>query len=171
MGNYDEYLEKAMDLADRAEDAAKDFADKAGVAAKDLKDKAEVVGLAKTLDKLGYEIWATRGTSTALWKAGIESNALYKIPLGSPNTLEVLHAPGHTDDSCAFWCEEGGFALVGDTVYEGGPGLTVFPTGDERRLYESIRKKLLPLPPSTVLLSGHSRPMTVEQLSRVVGRN
>lgn len=90
---------------------------------------------------------------------------------GSPNTLEVLHAPGHTDDSCAFWCEEGGFALVGDTVYEGGPGLTVFPTGDERRLYESIRKKLLPLPPSTVLLSGHSRPMTVEQLSRVVGRN
>ena len=53
-------------------------------------DKAEVVELAKTLDKLGYEIWATRGTSTALWKAGIESNALYKIPLGSPNTLDLI---------------------------------------------------------------------------------
>ena len=53
-------------------------------------DKAEVVGLAKTLDALGYEIWATRGTSTALWSAGIESNALYKIPLGSPNALDLI---------------------------------------------------------------------------------
>ena len=53
-------------------------------------DKDEVVRLAKTLDGLGYEIWATRGTSTRLWKAGIESNALYKIPLGSPNALDLI---------------------------------------------------------------------------------
>jgi len=53
-------------------------------------DKEEVVRLAKKLDALGYEIWATRGTSTALWKAGIESNALYRIPLGSPNTLDLI---------------------------------------------------------------------------------
>ena len=39
---------------------------------------------------MGYEIWATRGTSTALWKAGIESNALYRIPLGSPNALDLI---------------------------------------------------------------------------------
>ena len=53
-------------------------------------DKAEVVRLAKKLYALGYEIWATRGTSTSLWKAGIESNALYRIPLGSPNTLDLI---------------------------------------------------------------------------------
>ena len=53
-------------------------------------DKEAVVRLAKTLDDLGYEIWATRGTSTLLWKAGIESNALYKIPLGSPNALDLI---------------------------------------------------------------------------------
>jgi len=53
-------------------------------------DKAEVVALAKSLDALGYEIWATRGTSTALWRAGIESNALYRIPLGSPNALDLI---------------------------------------------------------------------------------
>ena len=53
-------------------------------------DKAEVVALARELDALGYEIWATRGTSTALWKAGVESNALYKIPLGSPNALDLI---------------------------------------------------------------------------------
>ncbi len=53
-------------------------------------DKEEVVRLAKKLDSLGYEIWATRGTSTALWNAGIESNALYRIPLGSPNALDLI---------------------------------------------------------------------------------
>ena len=53
-------------------------------------DKDEVVGLARQLDALGYEIWATRGTSTALWKSGVESNALYKITLGSPNTLDLI---------------------------------------------------------------------------------
>ena len=53
-------------------------------------DKEAVVRLAKTLDDLGYEIWATRGTSTLLWKVGIESNALYKIPLGSPNALDLI---------------------------------------------------------------------------------
>ena len=82
--------------------------------------------------------------------------------------LEVLHVPGHTDDSCAFFCEEACFALVGDTVYEGGPGLTVFPTGDAARLNESIRARLLALPDNTVLLSGHSRPMTVGRLKRAV---
>jgi len=53
-------------------------------------DKEEVVRLARKLYSLGYEIWATRGTSTALWKAGVESNALYRIPLGSPNTLDLI---------------------------------------------------------------------------------
>ena len=53
-------------------------------------DKDEVVRLAKQLDDMGYEIWATRGTSTALWKAGIESNALYRITLGSPNALDLI---------------------------------------------------------------------------------
>lgn len=89
-----------------------------------------------------------------------------RIPVGGiAGALEVLHVPGHTDDSCAFWCEQGGFALVGDAVYEGSPGLTVFPTGDGPRLRESIRKSILALLPDTMLLSGHSRPMTVAMLA------
>jgi carbamoyl-phosphate synthase large subunit len=53
-------------------------------------DKDAVVRLARQLDELGYEVWATRGTSTALWKAGVESNALYRIQLGSPNALDLI---------------------------------------------------------------------------------
>ena len=53
-------------------------------------DKAEAVDLARRLDEMGYEIWATRGTSTALWKAGVEANALYRITLGSPNAVDLV---------------------------------------------------------------------------------
>ena len=80
-------------------------------------------------------------------------------------TLQVLHVTGHTMDSVAYYDAVGGYALVGDTVYEGGPGLTVFPTGDAAQLEASIQGKLLALPHDTVLLSGHSHPITVAQLS------
>lgn len=53
-------------------------------------DKAAAIPLARRLDDLGYEIWATRGTSTALWKTGIECNALYRVALGSPNALDLM---------------------------------------------------------------------------------
>ena len=107
---------------------------------------------------------AGHGRATTLPGASKFANG-DRISVGSvEGALEVIHVPGHTDDSCAFWCEQEGFALVGDTVYEGGPGLTVFPTGDERMLHESIRSRILALPPETLLLSGHSRPMTVAQL-------
>ena len=86
-------------------------------------------------------------------------------------TLEVVHVPGHTRDSCAFYSAGTGVAFVGDTVYEGGPGLTVFPTGDEGALVSSIRGRLLALPDDTLLLSGHSRPMKVGDLrARVASR-
>ncbi|MBW3070167.1 MBL fold metallo-hydrolase [Actinomyces sp. 594] len=89
---------------------------------------------------------------------------------GSNVELEVLHVPGHTDDSCAFYCRRVGAALVGDTVYEGGPGLTVFPTGDADKLRASLDTRLLTLPDGTELLSGHSRPTTVARLRRAVRR-
>ena len=79
--------------------------------------------------------------------------------------MRVLHVPGHTLDSCVFYLREGNLAFVGDTVYEGGPGLTWYPTGDESLLLSSTRRKVLTLPPETVLLSGHSAPITVRQLS------
>ena len=53
-------------------------------------DKADVVEKAKTLQARGYEIWATRGTSTALWRAGVKAKALYRVSLGSPNAIDLI---------------------------------------------------------------------------------
>ena len=83
--------------------------------------------------------------------------------------LSVLHVPGHTEDSLVYVLDGAGIAFVGDVVYEGGPGLTIFPTGNGPELAESIREKVLTLPNDTTLLSGHSQPITVADLKRVMG--
>ena len=53
-------------------------------------DKAVGVALTKELAAMGYEIYATRGTSTELWKAGVESKAVFRISRGRPNALDLL---------------------------------------------------------------------------------
>ncbi|MDE6301142.1 MAG: MBL fold metallo-hydrolase [Muribaculaceae bacterium] len=77
--------------------------------------------------------------------------------------LKVIHTPGHTPGSVTFYSEQEHAAFVGDTLYQHGPGLTHFPGGDRRELEDSIVNKILTLPDDTVLLSGHSSPITVRQ--------
>lgn len=77
--------------------------------------------------------------------------------------LKVIHTPGHTPGSVAFYSPEEHVAFIGDTLYQHGPGLTNFPGGNRRELENSILSKILTLPPNTILLSGHSSPITVAQ--------
>lgn len=77
--------------------------------------------------------------------------------------LKVIHTPGHTPGSVTYYSPNERAAFVGDTLYEHGPGLTQFPGGNSRELEASIINKILTLPDDTVLLSGHSSPITVAQ--------
>ena len=77
--------------------------------------------------------------------------------------LKVIHTPGHTPGSVTFYSPEESAAFVGDLLYQHGPGLTHFPGGNRAELESSIVSKILTLPPDTVLLSGHSSPITVAQ--------
>lgn len=77
--------------------------------------------------------------------------------------LKVIHTPGHTPGSVTFYAPEENVAFVGDTLYQHGPGLTNFPGGNIGELKDSILNKILTLPPDTLLLSGHSSPITVDR--------
>ena len=55
-------------------------------------DKEQIVPLAHELDALGYTIYATRGTSTVLRDAGIETRAVFKISEGRPSALDLIEA-------------------------------------------------------------------------------
>ncbi len=53
-------------------------------------DKAEAVQLAKELSGLGYALYATCGTATAMRAAGIPARALFRISEGRPNVLDLM---------------------------------------------------------------------------------
>lgn len=83
-------------------------------------------------------------------------------------TLKVIHTPGHTPGSVTYYSATDHVAFVGDTLYDHGPGLTQFPGGNRRELEESIVNKILTLPDDTLLLSGHSSPITVAEERRML---
>ena len=55
-------------------------------------DKADGIEVVRELVRMGYGIYATLGTSTRLWEAGIESKAVFRISRGRPNALDLLRA-------------------------------------------------------------------------------
>ncbi|MBL7114449.1 MAG: carbamoyl-phosphate synthase large subunit [Kiritimatiellae bacterium] len=53
-------------------------------------DKDAAVILAKRLVDLGFRIFATSGTSTTLYDAGIETQAIFKISDGRPSAIDLI---------------------------------------------------------------------------------
>ena len=54
-------------------------------------DKQKAVPLIKRLVDMGYQIYATRGTSTMLYNEGIKTRAVFRISRGRPNLLDLIH--------------------------------------------------------------------------------
>ena len=91
----------------------------------------------------------------------LHDGEIIRLKANSGFYLKVIHTPGHTPGSVTYYSPDESAAFVGDLLYQHGPGLTNFPGGDPRLLQESIVDKILTLPDNTVLLSGHSSPITV----------
>lgn len=70
-------------------------------------------------------------------------------------SLTALHTPGHSPGSVCFLLEEEGTVFTGDTLFQGGPGATGRSYSDFPTIIESIRTRLLTLPPETVARPGH----------------
>lgn len=69
--------------------------------------------------------------------------------------LKVIHTPGHTPGSVAFFVE--GMLFSGDTLFQASIGRTDLPGGDYQQEMTSIVDKLLLLPDETIVLPGHMR--------------
>ncbi len=67
--------------------------------------------------------------------------------------LDVIHTPGHTDDSYSFFM--GDRVFTGDTLFIRGTGRTDFQHGDPYAAYESLFNRLLELPGDTLVYPGH----------------
>ncbi len=78
-----------------------------------------------------------------------------------PAEFHVLHTPGHTQGSVSLWIPSEGKLVAGDTLFRDSIGRTDLPGGDGRQILRSIRDKLLPLPPETVVIPGHGDNTTI----------
>lgn len=81
-------------------------------------------------------------------------------------SLEVLDVPGHSPGSIALYDSADGFVLTGDALFAGSVGRTDLPRGNHAQLIDSITRRLLTLPPDTIVLPGHGRPTTIAEEQR-----
>lgn len=70
-------------------------------------------------------------------------------------TLDVLHVPGHSPGSVAFFHEPSRLAFVGDVLFAGSIGRTDLPGGNYATLMASIKDRLLPLGDDVAFIPGH----------------
>ncbi len=75
--------------------------------------------------------------------------------------LHVLHTPGHAPGAICLYAPELNALFSGDTLFQGGPGATGRSFSDFGEIIDSIRDKLLTLPPETVVYTGHGPTTTI----------
>ncbi len=75
--------------------------------------------------------------------------------------LTVLHTPGHAPGACCFHAPALGVVFTGDTLFAGGPGATGRSYSDFGTIITSLKDRVLPLPGTTVVLTGHGDSTTV----------
>jgi glyoxylase-like metal-dependent hydrolase (beta-lactamase superfamily II) len=69
-------------------------------------------------------------------------------------SFRAIHAPGHTRGSLMF--EVSDQVLVsGDVLFAGSIGRTDLPTGSDKEMEETLRKKVIPLSDHLEVLPGH----------------
>ncbi|NIH80181.1 MBL fold metallo-hydrolase [Amycolatopsis viridis] len=124
-----------------------------------------VAGAAAVTAAHGVPLWihpADRGLHDGDRPADVR--ALTGAPLELADlVIDVGLVPGHTAGSVVFRLttpEGGRLVLTGDTLFAGSVGRTG-SAGDRRRMGESLRDQLLPLPDDTVVLPGHGPATTI----------
>jgi glyoxylase-like metal-dependent hydrolase (beta-lactamase superfamily II) len=76
-------------------------------------------------------------------------------------TLRVLHTPGHAPGAVCLYAPEQATVFTGDTLFQGGPGATGRSFSHFPTIVESIRDRLLTLPPETTVRTGHGDSTTI----------
>jgi glyoxylase-like metal-dependent hydrolase (beta-lactamase superfamily II) len=69
--------------------------------------------------------------------------------------LTVLHTPGHAPGAVCLYAPALGAVFTGDTLFCGGPGATGRSFSHFPTIIDSIRERLLTLPPETAVHTGH----------------
>ena len=75
--------------------------------------------------------------------------------------FKILHVPGHSPGSIAFYNEVQKLMISGDVLFEGSIGRTDLYKGDHDQLITNIKNKLFVLDDETKVFNGHGNPTTI----------
>jgi glyoxylase-like metal-dependent hydrolase (beta-lactamase superfamily II) len=75
--------------------------------------------------------------------------------------LTAIHTPGHSPGGVCLHLASEDVLFSGDTLFKGGPGATGRSFSDFGTIIDSIRNRLLMLPPETVVHTGHGDSTTI----------
>ena len=117
-------------------------------------------------DAVGAPIWL-HPDDTMLWEV-VNPDRPVDVALAdgqevsvAGSSLRVLHTPGHSPGGCCLHDAEAGVLFSGDTLFNGGPGATGRSFSSKPTILHSIAKRLLTLPPETVVHTGHGDDTTI----------
>lgn len=130
-----------------------------------------ILGNKYVIDKYNIELYLY-SSSFDMFQLAKDSAKLYGIPYDeSPKAkyffkekdifklgdedLEVIFVPGHAPDHVVFFNRKQGWLIGGDTLFKRSIGRTDLPGGNHQQLIDNIKEKLLILPDSTFVYSGH----------------
>jgi len=110
-----------------------------------------IAALEEIREELKIPVMAHRGAR------GIEADRWLEdgdvVQLGE-HTLRIYYTPGHTEDSVCYYAKDENCVVVGDAIFEGGPGHTSSPGAFQVTL-RTLREVILPWPENTVCYPGH----------------
>ncbi len=138
-----------------------------------------VQGAAALAQQYGCRVHACMAYSTALtledmarhsWGGGFDVEPFCVDDAFGPADIQgnwgglswqVHHIPGHSPDGVAYELPGQEQLFCGDILFVGSVGRTDFPGGSMSSLVRGIREKLLPLPHTTTVHSGHGPDTTL----------
>ena len=107
-------------------------------------------------------IKAATGSSSlidTLWKELPEPDFLLDDGF-TAGPFTVLHVPGHTPGSAAFFDKEAGVIFTGDTLFKSGYGRTDLPGGNNSEMYTSLQR-LFAMDGNIAVYPGHGGETTI----------
>ena len=75
--------------------------------------------------------------------------------------IKAIHSPGHTKGSLMYLLNDE-ILISGDVLFAGSVGRTDLPTGSQKDMNETLKKKVLTLDDSIRVLTGHGPETTIE---------
>lgn len=74
----------------------------------------------------------------------------------------VIQTPGHTKGGVCFYCKEENALFTGDTLFQCSIGRTDLEGGCYEDIIQSVKERLLVLPPETKVYPGHGPSSSIE---------